>query len=187
MNTRNLRSIYQLKIKLLGIKPMIWRRLLVSSVMKLDELHIAIQIAMGWTNSHLYEFISGYDRYGVPDDNGMLKVYDAGSFRIDSILKKEKDELLYLYDYGDTWEHNVLLEKVLPFTTEQTLPYCVAGKQACPPEDVGGAPGYAYFLEAIEDPSHPDHDEQTEWVGGFFDAEHFDLVEVNDLLSEYCS
>jgi hypothetical protein len=94
--------------------------------------------------------------------------------------------VLYLYDYGDAWEHGVVLEKILPFNIEQQLPICIAGKLAGPPEDVGGPPGYGYFLEAIEDSSHPEHDERLEWIGGFFDPEHVDLVEVNDLLAEYC-
>lgn len=185
MTTRALRSIYQLKVTLLGCRPAIWRRLRVASTDNLEDVHIAIQIAMGWTNSHLHEFIKDFNRYGVPDDEGMLDVQDEINFRLQHLLKKEKDELLYIYDYGDTWEHKVVLEKILPYKVNAILPACVKGSRACPPEDVGGMPGYGYFLEAIADPSHPEYDERIQWIGGEFDPEHFDLAEVNDLLREY--
>ncbi len=185
MSTRNLRSIYQLKISLKGIRPTIWRRLQVSSVIKLEDLHMVLQVCMGWFNSHLYEFISDFHRYGVPDEAGLPGVKDAAHYRLDKILKKEKDTLLYLYDYGDSWEHIVELEEILPFETGRQLPVCLAGENACPPEDSGGPPGYYYFLEVIGDSSHPDYEEMRRWVYSDFSREDFDLVLTNCLLSEY--
>ena len=185
MNTRNLRSIYQLKVTLAGCRPVIWRRLRVVSTDNLEDVHIAIQIAMGWSNSHLHEFIKDSNRYGMPDEEGMLDVQDERRFRLQQVLKQEKDTLLYLYDYGDNWKHKVELEKILPYKVNAVLPVCVKGSRACPPEDVGGMPGYGHFLEAIVDPSHPEHDERMKWIGGHFDPEHFDLAEVNYLLREY--
>lgn len=186
MTTQSLRSIYQLKITLRGSRPPIWRRLLIASSENLEDLHIALQIAMGWTNSHLHEFVNGRERYGIPDEDFPSDIHDEVDYRLNQVFKKEKDKLNYVYDFGDGWEHEVVLEKILPFELGAVLPVCLKGKRACPPEDVGGVGGYTMFLEAIADPSHPEHEEMLEWVGGDFDAEHFDLAETNDLLREYC-
>lgn len=186
MTTRIFRSIYQLKITLKGVQPPIWRRLLIASTDTLEDVHIAIQIVMGWTNSHLHEFAKGRDRYGIPDEEFSSDVRDETDCRLDQIFKKEKDKLNYVYDFGDGWEHEVALEKILPFKPDSVLPVCLKGSRACPPEDVGGIPGYEMFLEAISDPSHPEYEEMLEWIGGDFDTEHFDLAQTNDLLREYC-
>ena len=186
MEARSLRSIYQLKITLKGTQPPIWRRLLIVSTDNLEDLHIAIQIVMGWTNSHFHEFAKDRDRYGIPDENFPSDVRDETDYRLDQVLKKEKDKLNYVYDFGDTWEHEVMLEKILPFEPGAVLPVCLEGSRACPPEDVGGIPGYEMFLETIADPSHPEYEEMLEWIGGDFDLEHFDLTLTNDLLRENC-
>jgi len=186
MTAQTLRSIYQLNITLLGVQPPIWRRLRIASTDTLADVHMALQIAMGWTNSHLHEFIKGRERYGIPDDEFPSDVHDETDYRLSQMLKKEGDTLNYVYDFGDSWEHEVVLEKVLPFDTADVLPVCLEGARACPPEDVGGLPGYQMFLEAVSDTSHPEHDDLLEWVGGDFDAEHFDLALTNDLLRENC-
>jgi hypothetical protein len=185
MKTRSLRSIYQLKISLKGIHPTIWRRLQVSSVMKLEDLHIVLQVCMGWFNSHLYEFITDSNRYGDPEEAGLSGLKDATNVRLYEVMKNEKDTLLYLYDYGDSWEHAVKLEKILPFEIDRQLPFCLAGENACPPEDVGGPSGYYYFLEVIANPSHPDYEEMRRWVHSDFDRKDFDMPLANCLLSEY--
>lgn len=186
MKARSLRSIYQLKVALIGTRPPIWRRLLVASTDNLEDVHISLQIVMGWTNSHLHEFVTGRDRYGMPDDDFPSDVRDETDYRLDQVLKKAKDKLNYVYDFGDGWKHELVLEKILPFETDAILPVCIKGSRACPPEDVGGIPGYAMFLEAIADPSHPEYAEMLEWVGGDFDPGHFDLAQTNNLLREYC-
>ena len=186
MTTRALRSIYQLKITLKDIRPPIWRRLLILSTDNLEDVHIALQIAMGWTNSHLHAFRKDHDSYGMPDDDFPSDMLDEIDYRLDHLLQKEKDKFIYEYDFGDGWGHEVVLEKILPFEPGTKLPACIKGKRTCPPEDVGGFPGYEMFLETITDPSNPEYKEILEWVGGEFDPEHFDLVEVNDLLREYC-
>src|SRR5690606_41145883 len=140
-------------------------------------LHTTLQIVMGWTNSHLHDFIMDNVQYGEPNEEFFDAMKDESKFRLSQLLRLEKEKLLYNYDYGDGWEHEVLLEKILPFEHYMTLPLCIKGKRACPPEDIGGIPGYAMFLEAINDPSHPEHEEMREWVGGDFDAEHFDIDE----------
>ncbi len=186
MTVRSLRSVYQLKVTLKGIRPAVWRRLQVASTDNLEDIHIALQIVMGWSNSHLHEFKKGRVRYGMPDEDFPSDILDEVEYRLDQVLKIEKDKLIYDYDFGDGWEHEVMLEKILPFDPGVVLPVCLKGSRACPPEDVGGIPGYEMFLEAVTDPSHPDHEAMLEWVGGDFDPEHFDLAEVNDLLREYC-
>ena len=94
-------------------------------------------------------------------------------------MRGEKFKFLYEYDFGDGWEHELLLEKMLPKDMETRYPICLAGKRACPPEDCGGIWGYSDFLAAIRDPTHPEHDEMLEWVGGEFDPDAFDADEVN--------
>jgi len=186
MTVRSLRSTYEIKVTLKGARPPIWRRFQIANTDSLEDLHIALQIVMGWTNSHMHEFSNGSDRYGMPDIDCPSDVHDEGDFRLDQVFKKAKDKLNYVYDLGDDWEHEVVLEKILPFTTDTVLPVCLNGSRACPPEDVGGLPGYEMFLEIVSDPSHPEHDEMLEWIGGAFDPAHFDLAETNYLLREYC-
>ncbi|HBV21871.1 MAG TPA: hypothetical protein DEF07_09150 [Nitrosomonas sp.] len=186
MNTRSLRSIYQLKVTLKNIRPPIWRRFLISSTTNLGDMHLVLQIVMGWANVHLHEFVKENERYGEPDIEFPSDIHDETEFRLDQILKQEKEKLIYIYDFGDGWEHEVLLEKVLPFKHDAVLPTCIKGKRACPPEDVGGVGGYGMFLEAVSDPSHPEYAAMCEWAGGGFDSEFFDLDAVNDLLHGYC-
>jgi len=185
MTARPLRSIYQLKVTLKYIRPPVWRRFQVASTINLQELHIILQIVMGWTNSHLHDFTLGHDRYGEPNEEFFDEMKDESRYRLDQLLKQEKSKLLYNYDYGDGWEHDVLLEKILPFKHDMVLPYCIKGKRACPPEDVGGIPGYGMFLEAISDPSHPEYEDMVDWIGEDFDAEHLDIDEINTMLQRY--
>jgi len=182
MTARPLRSIYQLKVTLKYIRPPVWRRFLIASSTHLKDVHMVLQVVMGWMNSHLHDFATGNEIYGVPDEEFFSEMKDESKFRLDQLLKQEKERLIYTYDYGDNWEHEVLLEKILPFKHDIKLPVCIKGKRACPPEDVGGVPGYAMFLEAIKDPIHPEYEEMLDWAGGDFDAEHFDLDEINRML-----
>lgn len=190
MNTRQLRSTYQLKISLEGTKPPIWRRLLVPSDVKLDVLHLTLQIAMGWINSHLHQFISSDQKfYGIKDDDFAMdgfEMADETTTRLSQLLKAENDSLIYEYDFGDGWMHKVALEKILPFDPVKKLPYCVTGKRACPPEDCGGVWGYADLLVILENPEHEEYDEMLEWLGGEFDPVYLDRREINQLLLEYC-
>ncbi|WP_090703288.1 plasmid pRiA4b ORF-3 family protein [Nitrosomonas aestuarii] len=186
MNTRSLRSIYQLKVTLKNFRPPIWRRFLLSSTTNLGEMHHVLQIVMGWANAHLHEFVKENERYGEPEIEFPLDIHDETEFRLDQILKQEKEKLIYNYDFGDDWQHEILLEKVLPFKHDAVLPICIKGKRACPPEDVGGAVGYAMFLEAVSDSLHPEYAAMREWANGNFDSAFFDLDAVNNLLHEYC-
>lgn len=170
-------SVYQLKVTLKDIRPPVWRRLLVPEC-SLAKLHEVIQVAMGWENYHLYDFEAGGKRYTDPRGMDELDMEDAGRARLSQVAPKEKVKLRYTYDFGDNWQHEVLVEKVLPPEEGRTYPVCIAGKRACPPEDVGGPWGYMEFAEAIRDPEHERHEEFLEWRGEF-DPEAFDPDAVN--------
>ena len=185
MNVTELRNIYQLKISLNGARPPIWRRIMVSSSTQLEDLHIIFQICMGWMNTHLHQFVVDGVMYGEPDPDFGMDIQDEKGVRLSSLLKKEKDKMLYEYDFGDGWEHTVVLEKILPFDTKKQLPRCVTGRKACPPEDVGGIWGYEEFLEAFLDSDHPEHQAMKQWVGNYFSPDEFNKDEVNEILAEW--
>ena len=186
MTTKQLRSIYQIKISLIGATPPIWRTVLVPSSLKLASFHEVIQLAMGWTNSHMHQFIANNIFYGIPDEDFGMETEDETKYKLSQLLSKEKDTIMYEYDFGDSWEHKILLEKILPDDGKTALPVCIKGKRACPPEDCGGIWGYEELLETISNPKHPDHEEMLEWLGGEFDPEAFDLEQINKDLAEYC-
>ena len=141
---------------------------------------------MGWTNSHLHQFIKNrtfYTERMTDDDTwGELDNVDYMNMKIFDLLKREKEKIVYEYDFGDGWEHDVLLEKILPGDEKLKSPICLAGKMACPPEDCGGVWGYADLLEILKNPKHEEYDSYMEWLGGEFDPEHFDKDEVNKML-----
>ena len=174
--------IYQIKVTLEGSKPPIWRRILLRSDVTLAELHRLIQAAMGWWDYHLHQFIVGQTYFGEPHPDYGFEMHDEKRVKLDQIVTGEKFKFRYEYDFGDSWLHNLLVEKVLPPEPDQPYPMCIKGKGACPPEDVGGIWGYYMFLEAIQDPDHPEHEDYLEWVGGEFDPEAFDLDEANEAL-----
>jgi hypothetical protein len=130
-------KIHQLKITLKHIKPPIWRRLEVPADIKLGKLHDVIQIAMGWTDSHMHAFIAGQTVYGTPDPEFGGGTKSERNVRLDSIVKAG-GKLVYEYDFGDGWVHEIKVEKVLDADPAAHYPRCTAGKRACPPEDCGG-------------------------------------------------
>ena len=177
-------SIYQLKITLRDSSPPIWRRVLVPGEFNLYKLHWIVQLSMGWTNSHLHQFIINGQYYGIPHPDDWVEMIDERRVTLSRIAPREKSKFEYEYDFGDSWAHEILVEKILPPEAGTAYPCCVKGKGACPPEDVGGVWGYAEFLEAISDPKHPQHEDLREWVGGDFDPTAFDLEEVNRALRQ---
>jgi len=171
--------LYQLKVTLRGIRPPIWRRVLVPGNVTLARLHRIIQNVMGWWNYHLYsftirgqEFSEGEDEY----DSGFLQATGHRVFQLDL---RPRVRFTYLYDFGDGWNHEVLLERVLQPNLEEQYPLCVAGARACPPEDSGGIGGYEQLLRVLADPSREDHQSMLEWVGGHYDPERFELQLAN--------
>lgn len=181
------RGIYQLKVTLLGAKPPIWRRLLVPADLTLAQLHDVLQIAMGWQNGHMHQFRMGRRYFGrpFPDEKlmGMTPTENERTVLLSAVLGRASAKMIYEYDLGDSWEHGIVLEKLLPIDPNAPYPMCIDGRLACPPEDCGGIPGYYNLLEALADRSHPEHEELSEWIGGHFDPEAFSIDKVNRLLS----
>jgi pRiA4b ORF-3-like protein len=171
--------IYQLKVTLKETKPPIWRRILVPGDSTLPRLHRILQVVMGWYDSHLHQFKVGGASYGEPDRDFPDDMISERKVKLNQVAPHEKDRFTYEYDFGDSWEHDIVVERILPAVPGADLPACIAGKRACPPEDCGGVWGYESFLEAIGDPDHPEHDEMLQWAGGTFDPEAFDLAAVN--------
>lgn len=177
----------QLKIELRDVKPLVWRRILVPETVTLAKLHLILQRAMGWTNSHLHEYEIARQRYGVPDDDddwpGARPLHDERRVRLKPFIETGVRRFTYQYDFGDNWEHVIKVEDlVLPKAGTPPI-VCLAGANACPPEDVGGYPGYAEFLEALADPTHEEHAHMLSWAGGAFDPAAFDLADINTNLA----
>jgi hypothetical protein len=175
-------QLYQLKITLKWSDPPIWRRVLVRSDMRLDRLHGVIQRVMGWTDSHLHHFIVGRTFYGIQDREMMgfgPRTLSEKRYAVSDLAPAAKRSFVYEYDFGDSWEHKVVLEKILPSDASFKHPVCLAGANACPPEDCGGIGGYYHLLEILVDPNHEEHEEMKEWLGYALDATHFDLEAAN--------
>lgn len=173
------RVVYQIKVTLKGSKPPIWRRMQVTSETTFAQLHRILQRVMGWEGYHLYQFVVGGMAYGDPRMLEEMEGEDARKATLATLVRGEKSKILYEYDFGDSWDHELRIEKVLPCEAGKRYPVCLTGKRACPPEDCGGLWGYASFLDAIQHPQHPEHEDMLEWVGGAFDPEAFDLDEIN--------
>jgi len=170
-----------LRIELLDVEPAIWRSLRVPASVTLSKLHRIFQITMGWTNSHLHEFRIGGVRYGVPERDAQDRSVVAETrIKLVDALNSSVTQFQYAYDFGDGWEHEVKVETVGSDSQQPLL--CLAGANSCPPEDVGGPPGYAEFLKAIRSPRHRDHKRYLTWCGGAFDPAGFDLQGINQAL-----
>jgi hypothetical protein len=169
-------TIARLKITLDDVKPVVQRRVEVPLTMRLDRLHLVLQAALGWTNSHLYEIRAGDVGWGMVDpDWGDGPLNAAKARLIDLIEDTGAKTFKYLYDFGDGWEHTVKIERVIDAVPGLPYPILIDGAGACPPEDVGGPWGYCDFIDALADPNHERHDELKEWIGGTFDPLAFDV------------
>lgn len=178
---------YRIKVQLRGVaKPPVWRRLEVPAELRLSELHLVIQAAMGWENCHMHVFDDGKYQYGLPDPE--LGHRDESAVRLSQVLTGVGAKLSYTYDFGDDWEHTVTLEKILPADPGMTGVVCTAGKGACPPEDCGGVWGYMQLRETLADPDSDEHDEMLEWLGlgtgDDFDPHEFSVEEVNRIFND---
>ncbi len=178
----------QLKITLDLIKPAIWRRLSVPGNANLGWLHAAIQLAMGWTNSHLHQFEAGGRLFSDPhvhfaEFEGDPEILDEAKFSLLDVAPNEKDILHYEYDFGDSWQHTIVVEKILPPEPDAaTVAVCLAGKRASPPDDCGGPSGYQNLLKILRNPKHEEHNSMKEWLGRPFDPEAFDPASTNAYL-----
>ena len=175
-------QVFQIKVTLDNSSPPIWRRILVPGNATLEKLHDILQVAMGWTDSHLHQFIVGQTYYGEPHPEYGTEMRDEGRVKLSQIVAGAGFRFRYEYDFGDSWLHTLTVEKILPPEPGRQYPVCIEGKLACPPEDVGGMWGYYHFLEAIRDPEHPEHEDYLEWIGDDFDPEELDLDETNRIL-----
>lgn len=175
-------SVYQLKVTLKESKPPIWRRIQVNSDITLYKLHQILQVVMGWFNCHLHQFVVHGEYYGTPDPDFDFEVKNEKRVKLNQVASTTGDKFVYEYDFGDSWEHVILLEKILQPEAEVHYPICLKGKRACPPEDCGGIWGYNDLLEIIQDSAHPEHKDMLERLGGSFDPEEFDLGVVNQKL-----
>jgi len=180
-------SIFNLKIRLLDLEPAIWRRFSVSGDIKLNELHEVIQVVMGWMGGHLHEFQIGNQLYECPEfdsDFEDSEAADEREVRLSDVVKKTGTRFAYVYDFGDDWQHELLVETISSPKKGVKYPVCLEGERSCPPEDCGGPWGYMDFLEAILNPHHEEHDYLLEWIGGSFDPEEFDIGPINEQLQD---
>ena len=174
--------VLQLKVTLAGVAdPPVWRRLLVPAAIRLDRLHQVIQAAVGWEDYHLHAFSNGKVRYGRPDPE--LRLRDEREATLGDLIPRKGGRAYYLYDFGDDWEHELLVEKRLAAEPGMAYPVCVAGEGACPPEDCGGPWGYEHLREVLADPTSDEHEDMLAWLGldkgNDFDPHRFDLNQVN--------
>lgn len=173
--------VYQLHVELEYLEPAVWRRLWVTDTLTLDKLDRVIQTAMDWQDAYLHAVTVGQVRYAAPDPewSSMIESRDERLWDLAMVLADHTREFFYTYDFGDDWRHSISVEAVLEPSEKNRRPLCVEGANACPPEDVGGPPGYGDFLHAITDAMHPQHQEMWEWNDGPFDPPGFDLNAVN--------
>jgi len=192
--TKTQSYVYELRMTLREIHPPVWRLVRVPRTLRLCCLHDVLQAAMGWTDSHLHQFEKDGKYWGVPEhyEDDDIDVLDERRTQIGAILKAPGDSVLYVYDLGDNWRHDVVLEKILPASGTMVRPVCLSGERHCPPEDVGGTSGYEEFLEVIFNPRHEEYEHSVRWAGGpsaltqsaqRFQPEEFEVKAVNAILS----
>lgn len=180
------KQIFSFKISLNYIRPEIWRQIEVESDLTFYDFHLMIQEAMGWTNTHLHIFMiddfvigdAGEDacEYGDPPD------WDEKEKKLNQLFSKAGEQVFYVYDFGDNWEHTITLEAVKEKEKGVKYPICVGGARAHPPEDCGSVPGYERLLEILADPKHEEYEEMKEWVGDYFDPEAFDKDKATEAM-----
>jgi hypothetical protein len=176
----------RLKVELRGVKPLVWRRILVPETVTLAKLHVILLQTMGWGGGHLHEYEIAQTHYGVPDPDipSFEPLLDERRVRLKSLIETGTRRFTYTYDFGDGWEHVVKLENLMPPKPGAPSIECLAGANACPPDDVGGPPGYATFLSILADPNHDEHAHIKRWIGRPFNPAAFDLGTINELLAQ---
>lgn len=188
MNKKEFTEFYQIDeisdmtISLVGSNPPIYRQLEVKSDTTLFEFHCMIQTAMGWTNSHLFEFRRGDLIFGVNLQETIYEFPDlieAAHVRIAALLKRPGQTLTYIYDFGDSWEHKIKLNRHLPIEKGKFYPACITGAGKCPPEDCGGMGGFYNLLKILGNPKDPEYKEVKTWVGRKYDPEDFQVDAMN--------
>lgn len=184
----NMNRIVRVRVELQSIRPKIWRRIDIPQSMTLSDLHVAVQLAMGWEFSHLWDFEiddvhytdAMFEYLGAEDDLNIRCI--ANRMRLEHLIMQGVTRFVYNYDYGDDWNHHVILEDVRNGTPDERYPVLVDGERSCPPEDVGGLHGYMDFVEAVLNPFHREHSECHEWHGGPFHPANFDRSRIGEKL-----
>jgi hypothetical protein len=174
-------SAFQLRVQLKRVDPVVWRRLLVPGRVHLGKLDLMIQAAMGWTNSHLHCFRFGELTYGTQFDDNPLDELDETAVSVTEVLAEQR-RFVYEYDFGDSWEHDVVVEDRSGTRLGLKFAVCLEGQNACPPEDCGGPSGYRAMIQALDDPNDEEHESYLRWVGGPFDPTYFEVAEANAAL-----
>lgn len=180
--------IVRLRVDLDEVTPRVRRLIEVPLGVTLADLHVIIQLAVGWTDSHLYEFSLGRSCYGEPDpddDFGGAEILSAARARLADALKPATKSFNYIYDFGDGWEHTIRVEARSPAEPGASYPRLLAAEGRCPPEDVGGPYGYADFLQAIRNPAHPEHEHFREWYDAPFDPADADEAGIRSNLASF--
>ena len=175
--------IYQIKITLNYSKPPIWRRIEILPEITLEDFHKIIQTTMGWMNGHLHHYMIGNTFYNPPnefDDFGS----DYTGIKIMDVLKNEGEKIMYEYDFGDSWMHEIKLERIKTKENGKSYPRCVKGKRACPPEDCGGIWGYMELEQIMKNKQHKSYEEMREWLGHDLDPELFEMERINRKLGK---
>jgi hypothetical protein len=188
-------SVYYLRVTLEDSKPAIWRDILVPNDLTLEGLHYVIQIVMGWGNCHLHQFIAENVLYtngslrNTDDEYGLLDAEELErqdrnekQYTVAHLLSKENDDIIYEYDLGDSWTHQVKLKKILPVDANAHQPRCIKGEKACPPEDCGGIWGYTDMLDTLRTTENSENTQLLTWFGEDFNPDHFDIEAVNRTL-----
>jgi len=183
------KAVYQIKINLLNMEPPIWRRVVVPGHLRLHQLHKVIQLAMGWQGTQPHEFYHyASERYFMPlydlETAPLEKGFDERTITLAELCPNVDDDVSYMYDLGDGWQHHITVEKITETDTDDAAPRCLDGLGACPPEKSGGPTGFARLLEILADRRHPEHEEMLAWCGETFDPEVFETDEVNKVLAE---
>jgi hypothetical protein len=172
---------YEIKITLMHLDPPVWRTVLVPSNTNLRKFHRIIQRAMGWSESHLYMYEIGRERYGDPDPEWGPDIMDSRKMTLDKVFTAGRKSFTYEYDMGDGWRHEIKLLRAVD-SEAGAKQRVIAGARACPPEDVGGPPGYINLLVTLSDPESEDYEEMVEWLGGQFDPNEFDLAAADEVV-----
>jgi len=168
--------VYRLRVTLEGIEPPIWRLLELPGTLTLLDLHRVLQSAMGWEDRHLFRFEADGARYGPAHDDALPGVESAEDVRLTALARRKGARIRYSYDFGDSWKHEIVVERITRAGAEALRPRILGGARACPPEDCGGVPAYHEILDALADPRHEEHHAWGGWVGWDFDPDHWDQL-----------
>ena len=152
-------TVHRVKVSLYGAKPPVWRRLEIPSAMPLDLVHEVMQVAFDWEGYHLHAFETACGEFGVPDDDDWSERKDEATAALAQVAAAERAKVVYSYDFGDDWRHDIVVEKIIPAEPGVAYPRCTGGRRAAPPEDCGGI--WAFNEDQADQDDAFDADEVT--------------------------